>query len=351
MRTPIRPMISVAATSGLVEAIRAAGANPDQVLRMFQLDPSVLSNTEKFIPCPVFARILEEAAGVTGDDCFGSHLGERFNPKNIGPLTYVVLNSPTVAVADDQVARYLKLYNQAATVSRRVEGERAYLQYVLCDLGIESPRQQNEYSLAIRLNTIRMMIGSQWKPLEVQFAHQAPADISEHQRVFGAPVWFGYQTNNLVVESEFLKCQVPAADQRLYEIMQRYFQRIIDEMPEDPCVLPSVRKAVAESMRDGDPNLARVAKKMAMSRRTLQRQMKEHATNFRKVMDDTRRRFALSYLKDRRNSLAEIAFLLGYSEAAAFIRAFKRWTGLTPVAYRRQAAQAATHEKSVSANS
>ena len=86
MRTPIRPMISVAATSGLVEAIRAAGANPDQVLRMFQLDPSVLSNTEKFIPCPVFARILEEAAGVTGDDCFGLHLGERFNPKNIGPL-------------------------------------------------------------------------------------------------------------------------------------------------------------------------------------------------------------------------------------------------------------------------
>jgi AraC-like DNA-binding protein len=68
-------------------------------------------------------------------------------------------------------------------------------------------------------------------------------------------------------------------------------------------------------------------------------------------MDDTRRRFALSYLKDRRNSLAEIAFLLGYSEAAAFTRAFKRWTGLTPVAYRRQAAQVATHEKSVSANS
>jgi AraC-like DNA-binding protein len=351
MKMAMKPMISVAAASGLVEAIRAAGADSDQVLRTFRLDPSVLSDTEKFIPCAVFAGLLEEAAQVTGDDCFGLHLGERFNPKNIGPLTYVVLNSPTVSVADDQVARYLKLYNQAATVSRRVEGERAYLQYVLCDLGIASPpRQQNEYSLAIRLNTIRMMVGSQWTPLEVQFAHQAPAETSEHQRVFGAPVLFGYQTNNLVVESEFLQRQVPAADQHLYEIMQRYFQRIIDEMPEDSSVLPSVRRAVAESMRDGDPNLARVAKKMAMSRRTLQRQMKEHATSFRKVMDDTRRRFALSYLKDRRNSLAEIAFLLGYSEAAAFIRAFKRWTGLTPIAYRRQVAQAATHEK-VSANS
>ena len=217
-------------------------ADPDQVLRTFHLDPAVLSHTEKFIPCVVFARILEEAARVTGDNCFGWHFCERFNSKNIGPLTYVVLNSPTVAVADDQVARYLKLYNQAATVSRRVEGERAYLQYVLCDLGIESPRQQNEYSLAIRLNTIRMMIGSQWKPLEVQFAHQAPADISEHQRVFGAPVWFGYQTNNLVVESEFLKCQVPAADQRLYEIMQRYSSGSSTRCRRTPACFPRYEK-------------------------------------------------------------------------------------------------------------
>ncbi|HEY1234757.1 MAG TPA: AraC family transcriptional regulator [Candidatus Binatia bacterium] len=351
MRTPVRPVISTAATSGLVEAIRDAGADPDQLLHTVQLDPSVLSRTDKFIPCAMFARILEEAARITGDYCFGLHLGERFNPKNIGALTYVVLNSPTVAVGDDQVARYLKLYNQAATVSRSIEGERAYLRYVLCDLGIESPRQENEYSLAIRINTIRMMVGSQWTPLEVQFAHQAPAQISEHQRIFGAPVLFGYPTNNLVVEREFLERQVPAADPRLYEIMQRYFQEIIDAMPEDTDALLSVRKAIAESMRDGDPNLTRVAKKMALSRRTLQRQMKEHATNFKSVMDNTRRHFAVSYLKDRRNSVAEIAFLLGYSEAAAFTRAFKRWTGLTPLAYRHRATQLAADEKSGSANS
>jgi hypothetical protein len=82
----------------------------------------------------------------------------------------------------------------------------------LCDLEIESPRQQNEYGMAIRLNAIRMMMGSQWTPLEVQFAHQAPDEISEHQRIFGAPVLFGYKTNNFVIESELLTRQVPAAD-------------------------------------------------------------------------------------------------------------------------------------------
>jgi len=330
-------MISVAAMTGLDEAIRAAGADPDQILRTFALEPSVLANGDGFIPCAVFAGILEEGARATGDDCFGLHFGERFNPKNIGSLTYVVLNSPTVAVADAQVARYLKLYNQAATVSSAAEGQFAYLRYVLANLGIEAPRQENEYSMVVRLNTIRMMVGSQWTPLEVQLAHQAPADISEHQRIFGAPVLFGYPTNNFVVECEFLERQVPAADTRLFGIMKRYLERVLEEMPQEEGGLFSVRRAVAESLRDGEPSLARVAKKLAMSPRTLQRQLNEQGVKFKNLVNDTRRRFALIYLRDRRNALTEIAFLLGYSDASAFNRAFKRWTGLAPSAYRAQA--------------
>ncbi len=334
----VKPMISVAAMSGLLEAISAAGASPDRILRTFALETSVLTNADGFIPCSMFARILEEAARATGDDCFGLHFGERFNPKNIGSLVYVVLNSPTVAVADAQVARYLKLYNQAANVSFTVEGQLAFLRYVLADLGMEAPRQQNEYSMVIRLNTIRMMVGSQWTPIEVQLAHEAPGNISEHQRIFGAPVLFGFSSNNFVIEREFLERQVPAADQRLYRIMKRYLERILEEMPQEDGELSSVRRAIAESLRDGEPSLSRVAKKVAMSPRSLQRQLQEYGMKFKRLVNDTRRQCALSYLKDRKNSLTEIAFLLGYSEASAFNRAFKRWTGLTPSGYRYQAA-------------
>ena len=84
----MRPMISVAATTGLLEAIGSAGANPDQILHAVELDRVALSDPEDFIPCSLFARILEEAARATGDPCFGLHFGERFNIKNIGPLTY-----------------------------------------------------------------------------------------------------------------------------------------------------------------------------------------------------------------------------------------------------------------------
>jgi len=226
-------------------------------------------------------------------------------------------------------------------VSNAIEGERAYLRYVLAGLeGIDVPRQQNEYAMAIRFNTMRMMVGSQWTPLEVQFAHPAPTQITEHLRVFGAPVLFGYSTNTIVVEREFLSRQVPGADQRLYGIMKQYLEQILEAMPPEHGMLPEVRRAIAETMREGDPNLGRVAKKLATTPRTLQRQLKKQGVEFKQLVDSTRRHFAVTYLKEGKTTLTEIAFLLGYSEASAFTRAFKRWTGSTPLAYRRKSENA-----------
>jgi AraC-like DNA-binding protein len=176
---------------------------------------------------------------------------------------------------------------------------------------------------------------------------RAPEQTSEHLRIFRAPVLFGYTTNTFVIEREFLERQIPAADERLYEIMRRYLERILEEMPQEHEVLASVRRAVAESMREGHPSLKRVAKKIAMSPRTLQRQLKEQGMDFKKLVADTRRRFALSYLGNRSHTLTEIAFLLGYSEVSAFNRAFKHWTGSTPLAHRDQAGRTVASQESV----
>jgi AraC-like DNA-binding protein len=107
-------------------------------------------------------------------------------------------------------------------------------------------------------------------------------------------------------------------------------------MPPQDDLLAAVRRAITECMRDGDPNIARVAKKMTMNSRTLQRQMKRHSVRFKSFVDDIRRHFALNYLKDGKHTFTEIAFLLGYSEVSAFNRSFKRWTGQTPSVYRRR---------------
>jgi len=330
-----KPMISVAATVGLIETIEAAGGSPDQILQTCGVNRSILSKPEGFIPCSIFAEILREAAKATGDDCFGLHFGERFDPKNIGPLVYVALNSPTIGAGIENVRRYLHVYNSSASWFFTTEENRGYIRYLLNHSGTTPLRQSNEHGMVIVLNALRMMVGSVWSPLEVQFEHEEPAQTSEHQRIFRAPVLFGCETNALVVGRDLIDRAVPAADPQLYKIMKHYLDQILSTMPREDEFVASIRKAIAESMRDGDPTLARVAKKLAKGARTLQRQLKDYGFEFKKLVDDTRRRLSLIYLKDDTHTLTEIAFLLGYSELSAFNRAFKRWTGSTPLDYRR----------------
>ena len=331
-----RPMISVTAVTGVLEAIEAAGHDPAPLLRALGLERDALADTYGFVPALDVARLLDEAARLTGDDCFGLHLGEHYHPKNIGPLVYVVLNSPTVGTGLDNIARYLRVHNEAASVSVVHGPKWTYLRHRLANLPAEVRRQQEEFSLALGLGTIRLMVGSGWSPVEVQFEHAAPARVSEHARVFGAPVTFGAPSNAFVVDHEFCDRQVPAADARLYPILTNHLERMLEEVPADDPLLIAARRQIAEAMRNGPPSLALVARRLAVGSRTFQRRLAVCGFDFTKLVDDTRRRFAMRYLNDPDNTLTEVAYLLGYSEVSAFNRAFRRWTGTTPTDHRRE---------------
>src|SRR5688572_26424502 len=176
MPGPRRPMISMTAATGLVDAIEAAGGDCEQVLRPVGLDRVRLANPQGFMPCAQFAWILDEAARVTGDDCFGLHFGARFHPKDAGAVTYVVVHSPTIGAAIANAGRYLRVHNQGAAVAYVRQPPRAYLQHTLFGVPPELRRQHAEYSMALAVSTVRLMAGSDWAPLEVQFEHKAPGE-------------------------------------------------------------------------------------------------------------------------------------------------------------------------------
>jgi AraC-like DNA-binding protein len=339
--TKARSTISVTAATGLLETIAAAGANPVQVLRAAGLELSELTNADAFISSSVFAHILVEAACATGDECFGLHFGERFDPKDIGALAYTVLNSPTVAASIQNLVRYLRIHNRGAEISFSIEGPRAYVRYVLGEPA-DGRRHHNEFSMAVVSNAFRMIAGSHWTPCEIQFAHAAPSSTAEHLRVFGSSVAFDCAHNALVVDRDLLDRRVNGADPRLFGILKEHLERTLGEIPPDNDLLAAVRRAIAELMGRGEASLGCVAKELAMSPRTLERRLSEQGVVFKELMDDMRRRFAIDYLKRGVHTLGEIAFLLGYSEVSAFNRAFKRWTGSTPVEYRNKTAHSET---------
>ena len=331
--------ISVNAATGLLEIIAMKGANPDHILRTVGVRRSVLSNADAFIPTSAFTALLEEAARATADECFGLHFGEQFDPKDVGALAYLISNSPDVGTAIRNAERYLQIHNNAARASFSIEGERACLRYLVTEQTTQALRQHNEYSMAVAAKTFRILTATRWLPLEVQFAHEAPASTAEHLRVFACPVLFGCSMNALVVEQEVLHRMVSVADDRLYRILKQYVERLLAEMPRDNDLLSSVKRAIVESMAAGGPRREQVAKELAMSPRTLERRLKERGVVYKKLVSEVRGQFALDYLKDRKRTITEVAFLLGYSEVSAFNRAFKRSTGFTPMEYREQSAR------------
>lgn len=330
------PTIQVAATAGIIAAIEDTGIAPELVLAEAGLTRAALADPERRIPLAKWIALLEGAAERLGDPCFGLHFGAAFDPAAYGALGYVVLNSPTVGVALDNVSRYLGVHRDATELALKIEGRTARTVYRVHSLNIDLGRQDAELAVARLFNALRVAIGGDWSPDAVWFTHSPPADEAEHRRVFGAPVHFHRPTNSLVFERAFLDHPIANADPRLYRILERHIDDALARMPAGDDLIDRVRELVARSLGSGIPTINEVAATLGMGTRTLQRRLQAAGLDYSEVVDSVRRRLALDWIDRQAMTATEIAFLLGYSESSAFSRAFRRWTGDSPGAYRRR---------------
>jgi AraC-like DNA-binding protein len=160
--------------------------------------------------------------------------------------------------------------------------------------------------------------------------------VEEYERTFsGRRVVFDAAFNGFTFEKDFLSAPMKTADAKLHHVLRAHAELVLSELPRTESLTQRVRDQVAQQLTRGGPSAEEVARELHMSRRTLSRKLLAEGTNFTDLLDDMRRRSALRYVADRELGLSEIAFLLGFSQTGAFHRAFKRWTGQTPLEYRR----------------
>jgi len=180
-------------------------------------------------------------------------------------------------------------------------------------------------------------------PLHIGFRHSVESgrDLSELRRVFGLSPQFGVATNRVALETRALMRELPHYDPVLSEIIQSDAEALLAARPlRVDSVSGRVRQLLAAALA-ADPDIATlrgVAKRLRISTRSLQRRLALEGTRFDVELDELRRELAQRYLNNPRISIAETAYLLGYSEPSAFHRAHKRWTGMTPSQTRRRAA-------------
>ncbi|WP_417702251.1 AraC family transcriptional regulator [Pseudomonas sp.] len=331
--------VSVAYLQGLVEHLQRQGFAPEALLAHAQLGPEVLSQRDQRIAASAYLALLGEGVRLTGDQCLGLHLGESVRPGYYGVLGYLIMSCATLADALHRQARYASLVGNLGRVVLDDEparpGSEPLVAHSWQPLLAQQQRQLSEETLAGWVSFGRWISGLDIAPSEVRFQHPAPADTSEHARVFRCPVLFEQPDNALIFPRRLLAAPLNQADAQVRGMLDAYADRLLAELNQGNSVLDRARLELARQLPEQGPDLEAIAATLALSPRTLQRRLREGGLSFSQLVDETRQQLVLHYLRDPALELAEIAFLVGFSESGSLARAFRRWTGTSPGEYRR----------------
>ncbi len=330
--------------NALVAAVVARGVDPARLLAAAQVEREQLGDPDAELPTLLQQRLWLEAPRLTNDDAFGLHLGETLQPHDAGGLGFAVRSSATLGEAYARIARYLRVVHPEAGLEVVEAGLRALVRHVP-PASSNPPRHAVEFTLCVLHQVGRTEVGPRFRVREVRFRHPAPERIDEHTRIFACPIRFQQPHDELELEREQLALPFMRAEPALCEVLDRHLRELVERMPSTKSFLDRVRAALVDELRDGEPTIERLAARLHMSERSVQRHLQREGSSLQALLAEVRSALAIRYLTERRESIAEVAFLLGFSEVSTFHRAFKRWTGVTPAAYRRAPL---SHSKSVS---
>jgi AraC-like DNA-binding protein len=337
LRTPGRSTVLAWAIPHLLAHVASSGADASPIRRLPGIRGKDLDDPDLRLPDSVAREAWSLAAEITGDDALGLHMAQALPRGALDLLEYAFRASPTLERGFEALQRYGRLLNDRAAAHLEREGDTLVL--TLGRPGGEPMlRQRVEFSLASALRLAREATATSLCPVEVHFAHRAPEGAFELRQFFRAPLQFEQSANRLLIAGKDADRPLHGADPALAAVVRRRLDRLLAERPPDgDSTSAAVRRVLLETLDLGETTAAAVARDLGMSARTLNRRLRAEGTWFRGILDAVRGERATALLRDPAVGIGEIAFVLGYSEPTAFHRSFKRWTGQTPLAFRRAA--------------
>ena len=333
------PTVAVQVFKALVGRAAAHDLPTGPILARAGLEPAILDDIDGRVPASIVRALWEELPAACGNDWFGLDLAASVPDAALGVVAYLVVHAPTLGQGFVASVRHARLLQDVAAcfVERADEGGLRFVQKPSAG-GPVPPRHAVEFAFARAVLMARRSTGVEVTPRLVRFAFARPTCIDRYAALFGPCVLFDGTRNELELDASTLALPQRDADPWLRGVVEARAHALLERLAPTSPFVGRVVGAVGLALQRGAADLASVARALDVSARLLQRRLAAEGLIFRAVVDDARRELAKQYLADRDQSLANIALLLGFSEQAAFQRAFVRWTGVTPGRYRRDAA-------------
>jgi len=326
-------VIRVGGFLALLDVVRDCGIEPRSFIRRAGMNPAVFDDPENVIPYQDLCRLVHRAVEATRCEHLGLMVGARSTIASLGLVGLFTQVHADVGTALRALVRYLHLHDRGAGLSLTASADRACVSYV-----VRSPAEGadvvSDGAAATIVNVVRALAGPGWRATEVLLPRAPPADSQPYTAFFRAPVRFERAIAGVVFPARCLDAPVRTAN----AAYQRALERLVG-VPDDggsgEALQVCVDRAIRTLILTGRPTIDTVAAACGLTTRTLSRRLAGEGTSFRKRLEHTRFALARHLLAGSDQSVECIALSLGYAEPAAFMHAFRRWSGTPPARFRR----------------
>ena len=314
------------------DLLQIFGCDVGSVMSHTTLSPDIFAHPDQIISYLDAGQLLDDCATATGCAHFGLLVGQGCSMAGLGLVGHAARAATNVSEALRTLVRFLPLFDRGATISIRLDGDDAVLSYGILAGGMPGAAQAYDVSLMVAFNTLKELCGSCWSPSAVTLPHAASAGARPYNTLFGTQVSFNAWEATLVFDHFWLTR--PLAHSTDAERLRLLDQAARIEAMLDVTTSEQVRRQLRASLPAQWLSENAVAAKLNMTNRTLRRRLEDEGTHFRGIVAQLRYATAQQFLLVSRLECVDIALLLGYSDASALSRAFQRWSGQSPTAWR-----------------
>jgi AraC-like DNA-binding protein len=308
------------------------GADTDALLAEVGLTRSFFDDEENAVSYLDGSRLLQRSVEATGVGHLGILIGQPVTLSALGAVGFLMRASPTVGHALGVLADNFRVHDRGGQVTAEAQGGVAMLGYRIKAPVAQAVDQIYMIAAASAFNFIRELCAPDWRPIEVQLPFRRPAHVGPLQDVLSAPLVFDADRMNVVFPSAHLAKPVATADTVLYRMMAERVALLESKLGLD--LVQHVRDLLQTLVFLPEARGAIVANRLGLSLRTLKRRLQERGTSLQAIRDDVRAEAACQLLQYTEKTAGEIAVILGYADASAFTRAFRRWRGIPPLQWR-----------------
>ena len=328
--------VSAPVTSSLADCLRQANIDPKPLFEQARIDLGCINDPYRMISLDHYTHLLELSAKVIKRPLLGLELGCKQNPAKWGAFGYVVLNSPSVGTALANMAHFIKA-SQGGTVMNFVNREDAFgIEYSITHPSIRYREQDAEFAIGYVKHVVDQLCGTRTPPQKVLIEHPALDEPSAYKKLLDTSPYFEQGTNVILFEKALQKRPVLSADLQLFPILKKHLSDLVNSSNQNMELTENIAFLIRQHLPGGQCRQEIIAKTLATTPRTLQRKLKALGTSFGELLDNTRKDMALHYVADRSLEIKEVAYLLGFTDSSAFIKAFRKWTGCTPGQYQKR---------------